>query len=270
MAVRLSPKQRQIREREAGILFAARSILLSDGYYGLTMERIAAGSNCPKGTIYQHFACKEDVVLTLAVASLNLRFEILRRGAEFEGHARERMVGVGEGAVLFTRMHPEDAQIIYMARGSIREKASLACVREAVRVEHQMAELLRGILSDGVKQGDLELGASLSIEQMAFAFWALADGGIALSMEGGPQHALGMNNPYHDLWLAFNWLADGYGWRPLFSEWDWEETLAQVRRAVFREETAQVYGEGAWYGDAGPTHPRLTQYWAGNPSLSRP
>jgi len=83
----------------------------------------------------------------------------------------------------------------------------------------------------------------------------LAEGGYALMENGIPENALGLANPFHELWHGFNTLADAYGWRPLFSEFDWEETLAQIRRTVFPEEAQRIYGEGCWYGDFGRLHP---------------
>jgi len=77
---RLSRKQRMIRTRETRILDSARDMLLSDGYYAMTMDRIAEASECPKGTVYQRFACKEDVVVALAIQGLQQRLEMMQRG----------------------------------------------------------------------------------------------------------------------------------------------------------------------------------------------
>jgi AcrR family transcriptional regulator len=236
-------------------------VLLKDGYYGLTMGRIADESRCPKGTTYQHFSCKEDVVLALALQSHQRRFQMMSRGAAFQGKSRERLAGVGEGVGLFTRLHREDAEIIHVASGSIREKAARQRVEAVLRLEREVVDLVRGILLDAVSREELALEGFVTVERMTFAFWSLIDGGVTLSLEGVPEHVLGSKNALHDLWLAYNVLADGYGWRPLFREWDWEETFAQVRRSVFPKEAQELYGEGAWYGDAGKVHPRYTHYW---------
>lgn len=47
----LSPRQREMMEREDRILDSARSLLLNEGYYATTMDRIAEASGYPKGTM---------------------------------------------------------------------------------------------------------------------------------------------------------------------------------------------------------------------------
>lgn len=236
-------------------------MLLEEGYHSLTMERVAAGSQTPKGTLYQHFTSKEDMVLALSLQGLEGRLEMMRRGALYPGRTRERMVALGEGASLFMRSHPEDAEIMRMARGSMRERASAQRVQMAMRIEHDMVQLVRDVLANAVAQGELKLLPYVSVEQMTLALWALVEGGFTLVQEAVPRAVLEMDNPIHDLWIGYNVLADGYQWAPLFCEWDWEETLAEIRRRLFPEETQAVYGENAWYGDAGTVHPRHTHFW---------
>ena len=62
----LSPKQREIREREEHILEIARQMFFEEGYYNLTMGKIAKRIHCAKGTVYLHFPCKEDIIVALA------------------------------------------------------------------------------------------------------------------------------------------------------------------------------------------------------------
>ena len=48
----LTPKKREIAEREARILDVARPLLLESGYHGLNMDRIATKLGLSKGTVY--------------------------------------------------------------------------------------------------------------------------------------------------------------------------------------------------------------------------
>ena len=59
--VRLSLRERQRAEREGLILREAERLLSEEGYDGLVMERLAERVGISKGTIYQHFAKKEDL-----------------------------------------------------------------------------------------------------------------------------------------------------------------------------------------------------------------
>lgn len=58
-------KERQREERERLILQAADELLLERGYHETSMDDIAARVGVSKGTLYLHFASKEDLVLAL-------------------------------------------------------------------------------------------------------------------------------------------------------------------------------------------------------------
>lgn len=252
--ITLSPKQRQIRKREARILTVARQVYLREGYYGMTMANIAKASDCPTGTVYQHFASKEDIILALALQCQEKRFEMIRRGASYQGRPRERIAGVGEAVALFVGLHRDESRIIHNAGGPLREKASAGYVEALARMEKESVEFLRRIVQEAVDQGDLELKAGASVEQITFGIASLVDGGYALVEESVPQDTLGLADPAYDLWRIFNMLADAYGWRPLYTEVDWNETLAQIRKSIFPDEAQRLYGESWWYAGRRRAH----------------
>ena len=47
----LSPQQQAWKERDAAVMEAARVLYLREGYHGLTMARVGAAANVPKGTL---------------------------------------------------------------------------------------------------------------------------------------------------------------------------------------------------------------------------
>jgi len=60
-----SLKERQRQERERLILRAAEELLFERGYHDMAIEDLAARVGISKGTVYLHFASKEDLVLAL-------------------------------------------------------------------------------------------------------------------------------------------------------------------------------------------------------------
>lgn len=242
--IQLSAKQIEIQQREATILTEARRILLERGYFGLTMDRVAQASDCPKGTMYQRFGCKEDLVLALAAESLERRLAMVARSAAYAGMSRERVVALGEAAALFARLQPEDLRILHAATGPVRENASPTRLDALVRVERAVVEILKGILEDAVREGDLPIRDTAVLNEMAFGIWALVDGSYTLIESGATRNALALSDPISSMFQVFNVLADGYGWRPLYADHDWEEVLANVRRTVFPEEIQRLRAMG--------------------------
>ena len=249
MVLALSPKQRELQERDRRILGAARALVLTHGYYGTTMDQIAKESGCPKGTLYHRFACKEDILVAIAVECMKRRAAMMRRAMRYKGRSRERLLGLAEGAVLYGRLNPQDIQIMHTATGPIREKVSPTRVSALLEAERATMGILMALLSDAVAEGDLAPEGEGTLHEIAEGGFALLEGGFALIHGGVTQQVLGVSDPFYKLWRYFNRAIDAYGWRPLFSEWDYEESLARIRESVFPEEAQALYGEGAWYGD---------------------
>ena len=63
----LKGKQREILEREKLFLEVARALFLRDGFHGVTIGRIARETGFSKGTIYQRFSCKEELIVELGI-----------------------------------------------------------------------------------------------------------------------------------------------------------------------------------------------------------
>jgi AcrR family transcriptional regulator len=68
-------RQEAMRQR---ILDAARDILLSEGFRGLSIRTISASVGCSVGTIYNYFSDFDDVVLHLNAETIRALDEVLR------------------------------------------------------------------------------------------------------------------------------------------------------------------------------------------------
>ena len=99
-------KQRELADREKLILDTAQTMLHQHGYNHLTMERIAETVEYSKGTIYNHFASKEDLVCSLCCRCITNLIEIFERAYLFEGSTRERYSTIGIGFSLYTSYTP--------------------------------------------------------------------------------------------------------------------------------------------------------------------
>lgn len=243
MAV-LTRKQREIRERAELLLDTARELLLKGGYHGLTMARIAEAMEYSKGTIYQHFSCKEEVIIALAARSVEKQHALVERGARFRGRPRERMMAVAEATELFARLHADDARIFQIMNGeAITQKASKESLWRMRNAANHTVQIMFGIVRDAISQGDLVLPQGHNVEDLIFHLWLLGESGKAAVSSWLPPQEMGIHSPFLSIMRSGQLLADGYGWRPLSSEWDYIDTRQRVRREIFPEEARLVYGE---------------------------
>lgn len=86
-----SLKERQRQEREQLILRAAEELLLEKGYHETSMEEIAARVGISKGTVYLHFASKEDLVFALLQRGLQAFLSALDETLDLPLPPREKL-----------------------------------------------------------------------------------------------------------------------------------------------------------------------------------
>ena len=230
-------KQRDLRQREQLFLDKARALLFRKGYHGLTMDRIAKATGYSRGTIYQHFSCKQEMVIALVIQSMERREAMLERAATFRGRSRECMQAIGVAVELFAQVYFDDTLILHVGNGeSIKQKApekSLFALKTAL---HRSMNIVTGIVRDAAAQGDLTLSPEIPPEEVMFNLWAITDGGHSVASRWSPPSELGIENPFDAVMKGCEMICDGYGWRPLSSEWDYEGTRERVRQEIFPEE----------------------------------
>lgn len=233
----VSAKQREIRERELTILDLAQSMLLERGYLGLSMDRIAEEVGVSKGTVYQHFASKEDLLAAVAVRSAHTRAELFERAATFRGTSRERMGAIGVAAELFFTLYPHHEQaerVIKSSSGS--EKVTPDRAQSLETCLFRCFGTATGVIRDAVASEDLVLRADQSVDQVCIGLWNLYTG--AFLMRGLETHIdiPAVRDPMPTLYANSQVLLDGFGWKALSTEHDYQAARLRVLDEVFPAE----------------------------------
>ncbi|OJW23497.1 MAG: TetR family transcriptional regulator [Planctomycetales bacterium 71-10] len=240
-------KQREIRQREAYLLDVARKMLMEQGFAGLSMDRLAEATEYSKGTIYQHFSTKEDLVAALAVQSIENRRELFERARGFEGRPRERMFAIGVADEVFGRLHPQYYKAEMVIRlANLQDRADVQRRKLLQERDRECAAWVREIVEAAVADGDLKLREPWTPEGIASAIFAIAVGTHLGLMHCEPLFSECQS--LHPCCLkreSINMMLDGFGWRPLFTEWDFDATRIRVMEAIFPEEWRRINDEAA-------------------------
>jgi len=235
----LSRKQREIAKREQLILDVAAEMLVDRGYLGITMDRIAAATEYSKGTIYQHFPNKEEILAALAAESATRRVALFEKAATFRGQPRERLAGVGVAANLFTSLYPLHFRCENIVGAhSIREKTTAKRLQRLEDSEFRCMNVVLGIIRDGVAQGDLVYEDPQTPQKMLLGLWSMSIG-FAHMVAADRQHLeskLGLEDLPAALFQDYDRFLDGFEWKPLSKDWDYPESLERIRKEVFADE----------------------------------
>lgn len=233
-----SRKQKEVSDREQRLMDVARRMLIEQGYAGLTMDRLAEATEYSKGTVYQHFSTKEDLVAALAVQSCRQRLALFERAARFDGSPRERLTAMLVADELFARIHPHhfrSEMVIRMA--NLDDRASEARRDALGDMEGQCLDIVTGIVRDAIARGELALEPPQRPEGISFALVSLAIGTqIVLLNFDSLVGRLGIDEPFAAMGRSLVALLDGLGWRPLSSEFDYAGARGRVIREVFADE----------------------------------
>ena len=231
-----SPKKREIQEREQQILQVARRLLLELGYLQFNMERVAEAIHCAKGTVYQHFKSKEDLLAALCSQTKRKRLDLMRQVDGFVGNPRERMTAILLSDEIFVQRYKDFSrteELLYIE--VIAEKASDKRRKELRDTEEACLACLNPIMQDAVESGDMVLPPHLSIFDLVFGFWALSLGTRSAEKSCDTLSELVKGNVVGQLRMHQQALMDGWGWKPLSKEWDYDATRRRAAVEAFND-----------------------------------
>ena len=231
----LSPKKLEIQKRNQRILDIAREMILADGYHGLNMDRIAEDLEISKGTIYNHFSCKEEIIIALLEETSEKRRQMFQKAAMFQGCSRFRIMAIGQADFKFFQDFSNHSQFERMIQiPSIWEKTS-----EKRRSTVQMCEascmmIVGGIVRDGLASGDLELDEGTTAEEVVFGLWSMHHGAQAIISSSDHLEQIGIKSPVNSIVMHSTKLLDGFNWKPLSSEYDERKVIQRIHDEVLQ------------------------------------
>ncbi len=233
----LSRKQREIAERHALLLDIGRRLIETEGYRNLGMERIAEISEYSKGTVYQHFSCKEEILIQLCNHnSIGLK-SMFERARAFEGSSREKMLAIFVAHELWAALNPNCLELHQtLCGGGTKEKVSNDSLELHNKLDFEIVGLVASIVEEAVEKKELHEGASLSAPELVFSLWSLCHGGLQLRSLDLPLAKMGIKNPQAATLRAIESMLDGIGWHPLSTEHDYVAVVERIKSTVFAEE----------------------------------
>lgn len=231
-------RQKEFADREQLFLDAARELIQRDGLLNLAMAKIAASCDYSVGTLYQHFASKEDLLIALATINEQHRLALFRRVIEWKAPTRDRIFGLPVADVQFVRLYPEHfrlaqytyTEVVWGATSQVRRQQALAASRP-------IGELVAALVTEAEQCGDLDLNG-LKPNELAMAPWTLTLGTHNLVHAEGVLEQYNMRDPYRLMLRHVNSTLNGLGWKPYFDPSDdaaLDKKIKQLCDEVFHD-----------------------------------
>ena len=234
-------KQREIAERHQRFLEISMDLIEKDGFASFSMDRIAEIAEYSKGTVYQHFHCKEEVLIQLCCSCMRELAGLFQRAASFDGNHRERLLAVFFAHDLWARMHPDRLTMMQsLGADGIREKVDSESLATHDELESRLISIVSSIVVDATYSADLRLDNSLNPVELVFGLWSLSYGGQLIRSYNIPLQELGVRDPCMALMRTSSAMLDGLGWTPLSSDYDYLQSMQKIETELFQVETQQL------------------------------
>ncbi|PKM22021.1 MAG: TetR family transcriptional regulator [Gammaproteobacteria bacterium HGW-Gammaproteobacteria-14] len=231
-------KERQLAEREQLFLDAAREQILQDGLLGLQMAKVARACDYATGTLYQHFASKEDLLVAICGDLVEKRVEIFNRLPRWKAPSRERILGIAVGDIIFAHHYPEHFKLAqFVFTEVVWQAASPKRRSQLLETSRPMGEAVRQIIDDAVAAGDLDTHGR-PVFEMTLGQWTMTLGMHNLVHAEGVLELYNLHDPYRILLRQLNALLNGLGWQPLMDPFDeaaLEQLVTRIQREVFAD-----------------------------------
>lgn len=223
-------KQREFALREQQFLDAARAQICDQGLLGLQMAKVARACDYATGTLYQHFASKEDLLVAICAEIAQTRVDFFQRVGDWQAPTRDRMFAIAVADMLFAHRYPEHFRLSqFVFTEVIWEAASPQRRRHALEVCRPMGLIVQAIVEEAIAGGDLDSRGHAPME-MAVGQWTMTVGMHNLVHAEGVLDLYELRDPYRLLLTQVQVLLNGMNWQPLIDPFDETVMTAKIEQ----------------------------------------
>ena len=225
----LTPKQLEIRQRENRILSTASDMIRRGGHADLSMDAIAKQMRYTRGTIYNHFPNKEEIVLSLAARAVQHRVDLFKYAANRATKTRDQIAAIGLACEVYADHLPDDFRVEQIVRhDSVWQKTSAGRQALLHDCEAQCMSVICEIIESAVACGDLTLPRGRKAPDIVYGLWSLVYGGLTIESTSPSLSEAGISQPRLAIRRNCNALLDGLGWTDLYEARKYSRLVARI------------------------------------------
>jgi AcrR family transcriptional regulator len=235
----VSRKEMIRNNRELELIDIAREIIEREGLSSLTMDKVTARCDYSKGTVYNHFLCKEDLLVAVSNEGLKDLMALFSKLDNFEGNAREQMIGLQLAYLYFSKLYPSQFLCILSVKNpAILGKTSEHRKQQQLALEIALESNALAIVQKAQK--NKELTTEQEPKQITFANWSQTFGALVLVNAAESLVGLQGIDVGKEFFINAFVLNDGFNWQPLSKDHDYFSSIERLKKSVFFEEVILV------------------------------
>ncbi|MCX3063679.1 TetR/AcrR family transcriptional regulator [Streptomyces beihaiensis] len=163
-------KAQEVADRDQKLVHAALGMIRSDGFHNLTLAKLAQRTGYSKGTIYNHFTCREDLLVELSAESARLQLRYFQAIADLPWDGVRSGCAMALAYMEHAVFAPELFECGISARtDAVRRLASEQRLKRRDLVESQLAQVVgyavERIVSEGAFHND-DIGVNAAVDAL--------------------------------------------------------------------------------------------------------
>lgn len=230
----LSRKQREIAQRHQLFLDIARNLINKEGCAAVSMDHLAELSEYSRGTVYQHFPCKEEVLIEVCNSSMSYLLSLFERARAIPHSNRDRILAVMVAHNYFDLRQPHCNKILqYTSDNSIMDKVSEANLQQHNKLEKSLLLVVSSIVGEALKTEELTMPKDLTAIELVFGLWSLNHGSQLLQAAELHLDEFGITQPEETIARVVAATLDGLNWKPLYDAKKHKAMMQWLKDTVF-------------------------------------
>ena len=161
--------------RKEQILFAAMNVFAEKGLNNSRMDDIAAASGVSKGTLYNYYTNKEELIMAISKFLLGQSVDSIKTLGETSASIKEFFASFSDSLLLFSENVLPFLPIIYEFYGlGLREEAFREVLSQYLNTTKPV---FQKVLQKGVNNKEIKV---IDTHQMAFLLMSIVEGALLL------------------------------------------------------------------------------------------
>lgn len=144
-------KEREKLARQQEILKAARELFARKGYHNTTLEEIAQHAEFGKGTIYNYFGSKEELLYGIIDHMTREVVALTQSSLGTMGGAREKLTAYAKNMIAFSRANLDVFWLVMRETDFVRSEDFEARVRQMRARAKRIREMIAEAIEDDVR-----------------------------------------------------------------------------------------------------------------------
>lgn len=174
----LSRKQREIQQRDELILNVSRSLFIEHGYHNVTMDSIAKAVEYSKGTVYQHYASKEEIISALCMRfgeMILAWFEQIASDDSIPGYVK--MLLIMESEIVVHEYASADHDLLTLFKSqAFSSKVNEDILQEMNCNVEEIIKMVHAFVRKAEASGELVIQSPAAIDSITMGCWAMIEG----------------------------------------------------------------------------------------------